>query len=221
MAELPSILTPLQRDFLDAFFARPAAQKFFLTGGTALAAFHLHHRYSEDLDLFTLDWDALEAMEREMPIVASEIKCEWSLKVKATDFRAILLNRPPEPSLKVDLVREAGTQFGEHQRFGSIVVDSMLNIAVNKVTAVFGRTAAKDFVDLYFLLAQGFHLDALMQMAKEKDLGFSEFYFAGSLGQIRRVQDLPRMIAPLTLDELRAFFDSLAEQIMLRLKPSK
>ncbi|MCL4395873.1 MAG: nucleotidyl transferase AbiEii/AbiGii toxin family protein [Chloroflexi bacterium] len=219
MAEPPSILTPLQRDFLNAFFIRPAAQKFFLTGGTALAAFHLHHRYSEDLDLFTLDWDALEAMELEMPVLASEIKCEWSLKVKATDFRAILLNRPPEPTLKIDLVRDAGAQFGEQQRFASIVVDSMLNIAVNKVTAVFGRTAAKDFVDLYFLLQRGFDLDELMQMAKEKDLGFSEFYFAGSLGQIRRVQDLPRMIQPVTLEELRAFFQPLAEQIMLKLKP--
>jgi hypothetical protein len=219
MVEPSSILTPLQRDFLNAFFARPAAQKFFLTGGTALAAFHLYHRYSEDLDLFTLDWDALEAMEREMPIVASEINCEWSLKVKATDFRAILLNRPPEPTLKIDLVRDAGAQFGEYQRFGNIVVDSMLNIAVNKVTAVFGRTAAKDFVDLYFLLQRGFDLDELMRMAKAKDLGFSEFYFAGSLGQIRRVQDLPRMIQPVTLEELVTFFQPLAEQIMLKLKP--
>ncbi len=219
MAEPPNILTPLQHDFLNAFFARPAAQKFFLTGGTALAAFHLYHRYSEDLDLFTLDRDALEAMEREMPIVASEIKCAWSLKVKATDFRAVLVSRPSEPTLKVDLVRDAGAQFGEHQRFGNIVVDSMLNIAVNKVTAVFGRTAAKDFVDLYFLLQRGFDLDELMRMAKEKDLGFSEFYFAGSLGQIDRVQDLPRMIQPVTLEELRAFFLPLAEQIMLNLKP--
>lgn len=219
MAEPPNILTPLQRDFLNAFFTCPAAESFFLTGGTALAAFYLYHRYSEDIDLFTLDRDALEAMEREIPAIAGEVGCAWSLKVKATDFRAILLQRPPEPSLKVDLVREAGTQFGEHQRFGNMIVDSMLNIAANKVTALFGRTEAKDFVDLYFLLRRGFDLDELMRMAKEKDLGFTEFYFAGSLGQIHRVQDLPRMIQPVTLEELRAFFEPLAAQIMLKLKP--
>ncbi len=221
MAEMLSILTPLQRDFLNAFFARAAAESFFLTGGTALAAFYLRHRYSEDVDLFTLDRDALEAMEREIPTIASEIGCAWSLKVKATDFRAILMHRPPEPSLKVDLVRDAGAQFGEHRRFGVVVVDSMLNIAVNKVTALFGRTAAKDFVDFYFLLKQGFNLDELMQMAREKDLGFTEFYFAGSLGQIRHVQDLPRMIQPITIEELCAFFVPLADRIMLRLKPSE
>lgn len=219
MAETPNILTPLQRDFLNAFFARSVAETFFLTGGTALAAFHLHHRYSEDVDLFTLDRDALEAIEREIPALAHEIGCTWSMKVKATDFRAILFHRSPESSLKIDLVRGVGAQFGEHERFGNIVVDSMFNIAVNKVTAVFGRTAAKDFVDLYFLLRRGFNLDELMRLAKEKDLGFSEFYFAGSLDQIGHVQDLPRMIEPVTLEELRAFFQPLAEQIMLKLKP--
>ncbi len=35
-------LTPLQADFLARFFATNTSQYFFLTGGTALAAFHLH-----------------------------------------------------------------------------------------------------------------------------------------------------------------------------------
>ena len=29
------------------------AKQFYLTGGTPLAAFYLHHRYSEDLDFFS------------------------------------------------------------------------------------------------------------------------------------------------------------------------
>ncbi len=48
------ILTPLQQDFLVRFFAVPVGQRFWLTGGTALAAFYFHHRVSDDLDLFTL-----------------------------------------------------------------------------------------------------------------------------------------------------------------------
>ncbi|MBI2352172.1 MAG: nucleotidyl transferase AbiEii/AbiGii toxin family protein [Deltaproteobacteria bacterium] len=46
------ILSPLQWEFLSLFFQ--GAPPFFLTGGTALSAFYLQHRYSEDLDLFTL-----------------------------------------------------------------------------------------------------------------------------------------------------------------------
>lgn len=36
-------------------------ERFVLTGGTALAAFYLHHRYSEDLDFFsTEDIDVMQ-----------------------------------------------------------------------------------------------------------------------------------------------------------------
>ena len=36
-------LAPLQADFLARFFATNVGQRFFLTGGTALSAFYLHH----------------------------------------------------------------------------------------------------------------------------------------------------------------------------------
>jgi hypothetical protein len=46
-----SLLTPLQKQVLEAFFRRE--QRFFLSGGAALAGFHLAHRRTHDLDLFT------------------------------------------------------------------------------------------------------------------------------------------------------------------------
>lgn len=52
------ILSALQWDFLSLFFH--GAPTFLLTGGTALSAFYLQHRYSEDLALFTLDSDAFD-----------------------------------------------------------------------------------------------------------------------------------------------------------------
>ena len=64
-------LTPLQADFLARFFATGTGQSFFLTGGTALAAFYLHHRMSVDLDLFTLDDLALREAEVLVPRLAA------------------------------------------------------------------------------------------------------------------------------------------------------
>jgi hypothetical protein len=49
-----NVLTQLQLDFLHSFFAQPASAPFALHGGTALAAFHLRHRVSEDIDLFAV-----------------------------------------------------------------------------------------------------------------------------------------------------------------------
>lgn len=49
-----NILTPFQKEALQELFeSYRELESFYLTGGTALAAFYLHHRYSEDLDLFT------------------------------------------------------------------------------------------------------------------------------------------------------------------------
>ncbi|HEX9733963.1 MAG TPA: hypothetical protein VGG06_18480 [Thermoanaerobaculia bacterium] len=58
MAYSENKLTPLQVDLLRAFFARE--QGFFLSGGAALVGFHLGHRETSDLDLFTVDTAAFE-----------------------------------------------------------------------------------------------------------------------------------------------------------------
>ena len=68
-------LTPLQANFLTRFFATDTGQLFFLTGGTALAAYYLHHRLSVDLDLFTLDDLALRETDVLIPQLAIKLGC--------------------------------------------------------------------------------------------------------------------------------------------------
>ena len=49
-----SILSSHQRKFLELVSKEKYfIQKFYLTGGTALAEFYLRHRISEDLDFFS------------------------------------------------------------------------------------------------------------------------------------------------------------------------
>jgi len=217
----PSVISPEQRNLLDAFFTRSASRNFFLTGGTALAEFYLHHRYSEDLDLFTLDNQAFSEAARELPNLAAELGSSFEERVATPTFHQVFFRLPNQPEIKVDLVRDAGPQFGQHQNFDKVIADSELNIAANKITAIFGRASNKDFVDLYFLLKRGFDLDQLIELAKQKDPGLNEFYLSGMIRQIRKIESLPRMIKPVTLDELRAFFLPLAEQIMLKTKPNE
>jgi predicted nucleotidyltransferase component of viral defense system len=56
-------LTADQHRLLAALAASPLAGTFYLTGGTALAAFYLHHRVSDDLDLFSEDEVPLTVVE--------------------------------------------------------------------------------------------------------------------------------------------------------------
>jgi Nucleotidyl transferase AbiEii toxin, Type IV TA system len=48
--------SPVQREVPINLITHPDIEKsFFLTGDTALSVFFLHHRTSQDLDLFTRD----------------------------------------------------------------------------------------------------------------------------------------------------------------------
>lgn len=211
----PGILTPLQHEFLTRFFAYDVGQRFFLTGGTALAAFYLHHRLSEDVDLFTLEDGALDAAQDTALTIGDEMGWEVGVRRLSPHFLRVDLTTPGGESLKGDLVQEPGTQFGVKRWCKGVIVDSLVDIAANKVTAILGRADAKDFVDLYFLVHElGYDLDNLIPMARQKDLGLTEFYLAGMLRHIHKVKDLPVMLKPMTLPTLVSFYDELADQLL-------
>lgn len=76
------ILTPLQKKFIELFAKnKPLKNRFYLTGGTALAAYYLNHRYSEDLDFFSLEPVDIMAIE----VFLKEIKSQ--LRVLKVDFQ--------------------------------------------------------------------------------------------------------------------------------------
>jgi hypothetical protein len=212
-------LTPLQADFLTHFFATEAGHSFFLTGGTALAAFHLHHRLSVDLDLFTLDDLALREVDVVIPRLIADLGCRIGRARRTEHYSQFLVEPTAGEPLTVDLVRDFGPQYGEHVRVDGIIVDSIENIGANKLTAVLGRTEPKDFVDLYFVLNAGYDFDDLLVKAQTKDLGLQPFFMAGSLLQVRNLRHLPNTTPPMTLAQLQRFIVSLADRLLDRSHP--
>jgi predicted nucleotidyltransferase component of viral defense system len=218
------ILTPLQAAFLERFFATDASQHFFLTGGTALAAFHLQHRLSKDLDLFTLDDAALDDVNRIISEIVQDVGCTIDRARRVEHFRQFrLVQQGDDPSrfLQVDLVREFGPQFGRRQKVGRIVVDSVENIGANKVNAILGRTESKDFVDLYFILHAGYDFQELFAKAQQKDPGLVEFFFAGALLQANNLTILPHMLKELDMLTMQAFFTEMANEMIDHLDPGQ
>ena len=216
----PGILTPLQQAFLTRFFAYDVGQQFFLTGGTALAVFYLYHRLSEDVDLFTVSEGVLDAAQDVVLTIGEDTGWEMDLQRLSPHFLRVNLTRPDGESLKAELVQDVGEQFGERQWCEGVRVDSLVNIAANKVTAILGRADVKDFIDLYFLIRRiGYDFDKLLEMAKQKDLGLTEFYLAGMLRQIHTVKDLPVMLKPVDLEKLVSFYDELADRLLGRHRP--
>jgi hypothetical protein len=56
-------------------------------------------------------------------------------------------------------------------------------LAVDKLLALFGRAAPRDFVDVY-VLARAHGIENLLRWAPEKDSGFSVYFLAEGLGRM-------------------------------------
>ncbi|HEX3772271.1 MAG TPA: nucleotidyl transferase AbiEii/AbiGii toxin family protein [Polyangiaceae bacterium] len=83
---------------------RPRLERgFFLTGGAALVGFYLHHRTTDDLDLFTTSEEAFERGRHVMPAVATALGGTLEVRQDAPGFRRYAISRAGE-TLVVDTV---------------------------------------------------------------------------------------------------------------------
>ena len=183
MASSPaSSLTPFQTELLLAFFAREG--RFFLTGGGALAGFYLGHRTTEDLDLFS--GPGPELAEAAAGVNAAALDCgatTESLRIYP-DFRRLLAARGDERCI-VDLVIDRAPMIdAEKAHFGTVRVDTVREIAANKICTLLSRSEIKDLVDLRALLAGGAELEVALADAERKDAGTDPATLAWILDQV-------------------------------------
>jgi hypothetical protein len=205
-----SRLTPLQRDLLAAFFA--AERGFYLTGGAALAGFHLCHRETSDLDLFTFDDRAMERARHVLAELATRLGARLAVTQDAPGFRRVMVETSDEGVL-VDLVREHVYQLHETkwERDG-IVLDPPDEILANKLNTLVSRAEERDLVDVMFLEREGFGVESALPAALAKDGGCTPAQLAWLLSQIQ-IPDgigLPAGVEPA---ELRAFVDDLVRRL--------
>ena len=176
-------LTSLQRDLLDAFFERESG--FFLTGGAALAGFYLHHRETNDLDLFTSDPEMLERGHHSLLDAVSSLGASWEIRQEAPGFRRYVVARGDE-MVVVDLVLDrAAPLHRDKPRVGRIRMDPADEILVNKLCALVGRAEIRDLVDVMALEETGLRVEDALDAALAKDGGCTPASLAWVLSQIR------------------------------------
>ena len=141
-------LTPGQRAFLDAVVAGGLADQFYLSGGTALSAFHLHHRLSEDLDLFSR-----RAFSHPTVVALVNATSETEPIPHRIGHRLGFLITVHDERLKVEFVHYDFDWIETPlARYGALRVDGVRDILANKLSAAIERKEPKDYADLYFLL---------------------------------------------------------------------
>ena len=210
------ILTPFQKELLKAIGNSNLADNFYLTGGTALAAFYLQHRYSEDLDFFTADPNAVRLVAPSLETVAQTLSAALEFSRTFNTFIEGFITSPDGERLKLDFAYDTPYRLQPtelSQEFG-IQLDNSLDISANKLAALFDRAAEKDFVDIYFINKELMLFADLLPQARQKHVGMDDYWLAIALQRVRHVKILPRMIKPLTLADLQTYFLELADSLM-------
>ena len=177
-------LSPLQRRALGIL--APLTPRWTLTGGAALAGFHLHHRVTRDLDLFFRGQRLLGRMGQEAEALLTRAGLEAESLQRELTFCRLRVSDGEETTL-VDLVAEPVPSLEDPITvlvFGvELQIDSRHEILVNKLCALLSRSEIRDLVDIDGLLAAGGDLERAVQDAPKKDGGFSGLTLAWLLRQ--------------------------------------
>lgn len=202
-----TILTKIQRRVLDILGHAKGFERFYFTGGTALAEYYLRHRLSEDLDFFSEEeidgvWLAMIAKKIKKAVGTKEVDIQQSFNRNLVYFRF------GREVLKTEFTYFPFTQIKKPKTIKGIRLDSLLDIAVNKFFATYQKPSARHFIDLYLILRGGrVRWEELPKLARIKfDTAIDPLQLGSQLMMAADIADLPRMIQKLQEDEWRKYF---------------
>jgi len=203
-----TVLYPVQNEILNAV-GKKFGSAFYLTGGTALSRFYFRHRLSEDLDLFTAE----ENIKTALPIIVREIEnLGYSVEVERStvSFGRLYVHVDRKSKLKIDLAADRPLE--NPRKVENFYLDTLKNIAVNKIVAFEDRAELKDLVDLCFIVKEGkVELDEILDLADEKrvPVPYEELLAVNALGLTGSVF----MLKEISEEDLKEFLEDLKETL--------
>lgn len=192
-----SILTIQQRDFL-SFFKNELylTSTFYLSGGTCLAEYYLQHRYSEDLDFFSEN-------EFELQSLTAILKSHKSiLGYKSMDFQQsfnrnlFFLKYSGDDQLKIEFTYFPFSRVESTNVKDDIQIDSLQDIAINKLFTVYQKPRGRDFYDLYAINQKSeLDLKSLMKLVRIKfDTNIDPLQLGRNFMQVDVLMDDPIVV---------------------------
>ncbi len=210
MGSSSSILTKLQKRFLELVVNEPSLlKKYYWTGGTVLSEFYLHHRDSEDIDLFTTKEEVqINPINVFMKNAANKIGAEEISYTQFLGLHTYVIKFRNNTILKVDFNYYPFTPLEKGGIYKKLTYDSLIDIAVNKFQTIATKPRGRDFIDLYLInKTYGFKMEDLAKKARSKfDWYVNPIQLAANFLLAKESSDLPIMRIPLKNDEWRKYF---------------
>jgi predicted nucleotidyltransferase component of viral defense system len=207
-----TILTVRQKAVIDLVAQEQNLTRFYLTGGTALTAYYLEHRISDDLDFFTLEKPDQLFLQTFTQKIKEGLGAEDVRYEKLYDRNQFFFYFP-NGELKIEFTQYPFPQLNPPIKKDGVLIDSLRDITANKLVTLLDRFDPKDFADLYFLL-QTTNLKSIQKDAETKfGMKIDDVFLGGELAKVRRVETLPKMLKPLTIGELKTFFENKVKEL--------
>ncbi|OGF74140.1 hypothetical protein A2Z63_00215 [Candidatus Giovannonibacteria bacterium RIFCSPLOWO2_02_44_8] len=210
------VLTQKQKDAITHISSTPELASFYLSGGTALAAYYLRHRLSDDLDFFSPekpDLVFLHAFSEKLKNILEAKEILYTRLYDRNQFFFSLKRGEAQEELKIEFTYYPFPNLEGHKIIDGVKIASIRDIAAGKLMALLDRFDPKDFVDLYFLM-KGTQLKLIWKDAENKfGIKIDPIFLGGELAKVKRVEGLPKMIKRLTVEELKTFFSEKAQEL--------
>ena len=205
-----TILTDTQKKAISFIGKENNLEDFYLSGGTALAAYYFGHRFSDDLDFFSYkDPDKLF-----LHSFSEKLKTEinaTSVQFEHLYDRNIFIYKLDDGELKVEFSKYPFIQLEHSVVKGEIRIDSLRDIVVNKLMALLDRFDPKDFVDMFFILKEFSMENLRTDVEKKFGIKVDNIFLGGELSKVKRIEALPKMIKEVSTQELKEYFSELAK----------
>ncbi|MEK7128584.1 MAG: nucleotidyl transferase AbiEii/AbiGii toxin family protein [Patescibacteria group bacterium] len=214
---MPSILSKNQINLLTLLSnEKSISDSFYLSGGTALAEFYLQHRLSEDLDFFSekeFDPISISSVLKKIQNKAGIIKVNYEQSFN----RNLFFLQLKEDNIKTEFTYFPFPRIESKKQLSNLYIDSLIDIAVNKLFTIYQKPRSRDFIDLYFILMQekSWNIDELIKKAQVKfDTYINPIQLSSQFVKAEVLKDYPNMIKKIDSKEWQEFFMKEAKRLV-------
>jgi predicted nucleotidyltransferase component of viral defense system len=211
---ITNILTKTQFTFLELFGQQDFSKKFYLSGGTALTEFYIPYRYSEDLDFFSSS--EVQVDEIIAFLHANKDKIGFTSFDFNTSFnRNLFFLTFPKETLKLEFTYYPFIQLNSTKREFGLAIDSIEDIAINKLFTIYQKPRSRDFIDLYMIIRKyNYSIEDLIKKAKVKfDTHVDPLKLGSQFFKVEELKDYPNLIESIPEKDWQNFFKQAAQNL--------
>jgi Nucleotidyl transferase AbiEii toxin, Type IV TA system len=188
----------------------PEVAQFYLAGGSSLAL-QLGHRISVDLDFFS-------SQEFDTQRLSERLKSIGNLVIEQQSRGNLIgyLNETQFSFFFYDYALLTPTT-----EFEGIRLASVAEIGLMKLIAIGQRGRRRDFIDLFFIVNEGFTIDYLLSQTpgKYQAISYPSYHLIRALAYFddAEIDPMPKMLKPFNWEEAKKYFQSESARLAKQL----